>query len=114
MQAVLDAVPEAHFFLATDHLPTEAQLRERFGDRILTYPKTSLLRHRQAMAEAMMDFLLLSRTPAVLGTHFSTYSEIAAKFGACPLVIANEENATNQLARSARTIVTALHEKVAR
>lgn len=114
MQAVLDAVPDAHFFLATDHPPTEAQLREQFGDRILTYPKTSLLRHRQAMAEAMMDFLLLSRTAAVLGTHFSTFSEIAAKFGACPLLIANEENATAQLALSARTIVTALHERAAR
>ena len=111
MQAVLDIEPEAHFFLATDHLPTEARLREQFGTRILTHPKTSLLRHRQAMGEAMMDFLLLSRNAAVLGTHFSTYSEIAAKFGACPLVIANEENATNQLALSARTIVTALHEK---
>jgi hypothetical protein len=111
MQAVLDVVPEAHFFLATDHPPTETQLRERFGKRILIHPKTSLLRHKQAMSEAMLDFLLLSRTAAVLGTHFSTFSEIAAKFGACPTVIANEENATAQLALSARTIATALHER---
>ncbi len=108
MRAVLEAAPDVHFFLATDHPPTEEHLRGLFGERILLRPKTSLLRHRQAMHEAMMDFLLLSRTAAVIGTHFSTFSEVSAKFGACPLIIANENSATEKLGASVEQIVAAL------
>jgi hypothetical protein len=108
MQAVLDAVPGTQFFLATDHPPTEVRLRELFGHRILTYRKTSLLRHRQAIREAMMDLLLLSRTAAVIGTHFSTFSEGAAMLGSGLPIFATAETATKQLAATTDSIVAAL------
>jgi hypothetical protein len=97
MESVIAAVPEVVFLLATDDPATEARMRGQFGERMLTFPKTSPGRHRQAIQEALVDLLLLSRTAAILGNDFSSFSSTAARLGPKLLVIAEEQTATTEL-----------------
>ncbi len=113
MDAVLAAEPETHFFLATDHPPTEARWRERFGARLLFRKKNSLQRDRSAMAEAMLDCLLLGRTAGVIGTHFSTFSEIAARLGDTPLALVGPRTAGRAPGEVVEPIVRALRARAA-
>ena len=108
MDAVLAAEPETHFFLATDHPPTEAGWRQRFGTRLLCREKNSLRRDRGGMGEALVDCLILGRTAAVIGTHFSTFSEIAARLGGTPLVLAGPRTAVKDPGEIVEPVVRAL------
>jgi hypothetical protein len=94
MASIVSACPAVKFFLATADPNTEAQFRQRFGERIISFPKTCSGRHHAAIEEAMVDLLLLSRTSAVLGNHFSSYSFAAAVLGPNILVNATEETST--------------------
>ena len=108
MDAVLRAEPETSFFLATDHPPTEARWQERFGPRLLFRKKNSLLRDRSAMGEAMLDCLLLGRTAGVIGTHFSTFSELAARLSGTPLALVGPRTAAQTADEVVAPIVRAL------
>lgn len=108
MQSIVTACPEVTFFLATADPETEARFRRRFGDRIISFPKTCSGRHPAAIEEAMVDLILLSRTGAILGNYFSSYSYAAAVLGPNIMVNATEETATTQLEAATADLVAPL------
>jgi hypothetical protein len=94
MRALLKEFPALKFFLATDDPLTAAKFCDEFGDRILQIEKIGGGRKRlDGMEEALIDLYLLSRTRAVLGNNFSTFTHTAAALGGIPVVIAKEETA---------------------
>lgn len=74
--------PQAKFYLATDDPQEENQLKERFGEHILTYQKQSLDRNDpQAIRDAAIDLFNLSRCKRIYGSYYSSFSDTAAYIG---------------------------------
>ena len=60
------------------------------------------------MGEALVDCLILGRTVAVIGTHFSTFPEIAARLRGTPLVLAGPRTAVKDPGEIVEPVVRAL------
>jgi hypothetical protein len=69
-----------NFFLATDCKATEEELMKRFSNRIVTFTKSSYSRNSaQGIQEALIDLYCLSKTKRVLGSYYSSFSQVAAE-----------------------------------
>lgn len=76
--------PKTKFFLCTDSKEMEEKLERVFPKKIIKFPKTSFIRTDiRATQEGLIDLLLLSKTPLILGTYKSTFTEMAWWFGEC-------------------------------
>jgi len=86
--AFIDAMntypPSTYFFVATDDIRELATLRATYGDRILAIGNT---RNRRDMHTAIIDFIGLARSSEILGSYYSTFSGVAAIYGAIPIRI---------------------------
>jgi hypothetical protein len=70
----------ANFFLATDCKTTEEKLLKRYPNKIATFTKSSYSRNSvQGIQEALIDLYCLSRTGKVLGSYYSSFSQVAAE-----------------------------------
>jgi hypothetical protein len=76
--------PSTYFFVATDDIRELAALRALYGDRILAVGNT---RDRRDMQSAIVDFIGLARSSEILGSYCSSFSDIAAIYGAIPIRI---------------------------
>lgn len=77
------------FYLSTNGQETEEHFINRFGDRILRYPKRSIDYHRETVAvqDALVDMILLSRTRLILRHEPSTFAYFATLIGHNPQLI---------------------------
>ena len=87
----IGAHPDTRILLATDNTRESAPITERYGDRILMYPKKTDdgMVGRSALADqkgALIDLLLLARCQKIIGTYNSTFSYEAAVMGDVPLL----------------------------
>lgn len=74
------AEKNANFFLATDCKATEKELLHRYPDRITIFPKSKYSRNSvQGIQEALIDLYCLSRTDKLLGSYYSSFSQVAAE-----------------------------------
>lgn len=70
------------FFVSTDEYIEQGNnnilstLREKFGDRILYHKKDSL-----SVRGSLIDLLLLSKNKIIIGTYFSSFTEVSWWFG---------------------------------
>lgn len=76
------------FYLSTDCPETEAYLRQIFGARIISREKSLDRNDSSAIKDALVDLFCLSRTNLILGSYWSSFSDIAAQLGGVPLKIA--------------------------
>jgi len=84
MNDILKDDPSSKFFLCTDCQQTEDKFIEKFGNKIIIYPKKSLDRTSvMATQQSLVDMLLLSKTKHIIGTYISTFTELAWWFGGC-------------------------------
>ncbi len=81
-RAIVDS--GAWLYLATDNRRTESQIRARFADRLLMYPKNPAMRKRWPrtldLAETIEDYadlLVLASCEYVLGSNKSSFSDLA-------------------------------------
>jgi hypothetical protein len=80
---------DTHFYLATDDIGERAAACERFGERVVTGPKTLLGRNSpDGCWDAMVDMICLSKCSLIIGSYASSFSEVAAAIGNVPLKIA--------------------------
>ncbi len=88
----LTADPDTMFYLATDDLAEEKRLREAFPDRILSNQERCLRRDsREGIQDALLDLYSLAATRKIIGSYFSSFTDIAADMRKIPLVIAGED-----------------------
>lgn len=87
MQREIDSCEDANFYVATDDAQTKRELREIFGDRILTMDTVCNRDSVEGMKDAVKEMWLLSRTSKIYGCFYSSYSVIASKLSNIPLVI---------------------------
>lgn len=67
------------FYLATDSEEDKAELVTKFGKRIITSANKADRNSVEGMQDAVVSMYLLARTKGILGSFFSSYSEIAAQ-----------------------------------
>ncbi len=91
MKRELKADPDTRFYLATDDMEEEARLRSAFPGRILSNQKRCLQRDSvQGMQDALLDLYCLASTRKIIGSYFSSFTDIAADMHKIPKVIAGE------------------------
>ena len=70
------------FFLATDDQKTEEAIKKEFPGYIITQPAKSYERFSvRGQHEAVIDMLALSKTEYILGSYYSSFTDMAAKLG---------------------------------
>lgn len=80
------------FYLATDDYSVKTIMRNKFGDRILS-PQFELSRTSvNGMKDAVVDLYCLSKTNHIIGSFYSSYSEIASELGNIELEIINDDS----------------------
>lgn len=78
------------FFLATDSDVNRRLLVRRFGNRIITREAVAARFERNGVADGVVDLMLLARTRKVIGCHWSSFSEEAARIGHVPFAVLKE------------------------
>jgi hypothetical protein len=95
MEAEILLDPQVRFFLATDSPQDEALLQERFPDRIVSHPKTSLDRgNPHAIQDAVIDLYCLAACRKLIGSYWSSFSDLAWKLRDIDRVIVDVKNAS--------------------
>lgn len=88
MQSELAGDPDTYFYLATDDTGVEKELKEIFGQRIITFENKSLKRDdEQGIIDAYVEMLCLASGTKILGSFNSTFSLMASKIGNIPLIV---------------------------
>lgn len=83
----LERHPAANFFLATDEIDFRRCLVKRYGNRII-YRENVLNRTSvEGMIDGAIDLYCLAATSRIIGSYWSSYSEIAAELGGISLEI---------------------------
>ena len=75
-------------FLAADMPETYAEFQHHYGDRLAFLPRSLYDRSAEQLHYALADAILLSRSPLLLGSTWSSFSELAMRLA--PLQIAIE------------------------
>jgi hypothetical protein len=78
--------PDTTIFLATDDEPTKRQLRDIFGERLVTQDAEADRGSTQGIRGGLVDMYTLARTDVVYGSVGSSFSMMAAKIGGNKLV----------------------------
>lgn len=89
----IEANGQINFYLATDSEEDKQQLKKRFGNRILTYGCELSRNSLKGMQAGVAELWALSRTAQIIGSHRSTYSQLAAELSGieCHMIRKNEK-----------------------
>lgn len=80
--------PTTLFYVATDDISERYALVNRYPGRLLPRATLNLERHtRKGVEGAALEFFALARCTEVLGSAASSFSELAALYGGCPLKV---------------------------
>jgi hypothetical protein len=92
-EAAMDAYgQDTKFFVASDNAAEKARLMARYPGRILVAATILSRGSQEGGQQAFLDFLGLARCSEVLGSATSSFSEIAALYGGCPLRVIRQVN----------------------
>jgi hypothetical protein len=91
MKDELDKEPDTRFYLATDSPEDEGKLKKIFGNRIITHSKTLDRNSEKGIHDALIDLYCLSNTSRIMGSYFSSFSEVAAQINNINLIIVYKE-----------------------
>lgn len=80
--------PDIHFYLATDDIQVKEHFINIFQSRIITSNDDINRNTLEGMKAAVKDLYCLSKTNKIIGSAYSSYSEIAAELGNINLEIA--------------------------
>ena len=79
MEHILRSNPETKFFLATDDGEEEKLIRRLFPDAVIVYEKEGFGRNStKGMQDALVDWVLLSKTSRIIASYASSFSQEAA------------------------------------
>lgn len=91
MQKELSKNPDTVFYLATDDSKEEESLRTLFPDKIISNEDRDLSRNSvQGIQDALLDLYALARTDKIIGSYFSSFTDIAADMRQIPKIIAGD------------------------
>lgn len=85
----IDKDKNVKIFLATDSDETKNELLQKYGSHIITRFDVSPRYTLKGEIDGLVDLLLLARTRKIYGSFTSSFSDIAAQIGKCPIEILN-------------------------
>ena len=96
MDRLLAADPGTTFFLATDSGETEERFRSRYGSAMFTNADKRFVpslpgEPKENQRDAVIDLFALARTRLILGSHYSTFSRMAAAIGGARLQVSRSD-----------------------
>lgn len=83
----IDAHSDTRIYLATDDEPTKAELRRRYGDRVITPAVPAARNSASGIQGGLIDMYTLARTAVIYGSAASSFSRMASKLGAARLIV---------------------------
>lgn len=93
MENVLRTNPETKFFLATDNKKDEELIRRLFTSAVIVHEKEEPSRNTtKGMQDALVDWLLLSKTSGIIASYASSFSEEASAVNRIKLEVVVREN----------------------
>lgn len=78
---------ESSFFVATDDVSVLHKLKARFAGHILHLPRTCDDRGPECVRYALADLMCLARTEKLLGSQWSSFTEVAERVSGSPLLL---------------------------
>ena len=84
---LLENNPEMKFFLATDSNQVKNDLIKSYGESIIIHEAVLHRDSLQGMKDAVVDLWCLSSTKYIIGSYYSSFSELAAELGGIELII---------------------------
>ncbi len=94
MEREISLYPDTKFYLATDDLSEEANLRRLFPGRIISNETRDLSRDSvTGIKDALLDLMCLAHTDKIIGSYFSSFTDIAADWNQIPKCVAGEDTA---------------------
>ncbi len=87
MERILQQEPLTRFFLATDDAGVMRELTGRFGDKIICGDDNVSRDTLRGMMHATADLWALASTSRILGSFYSSFTDLAAVLGDIPLRI---------------------------
>ncbi len=79
MDAELAKNPATNFYLATDSPDDERLMRSRYMGHIISHEKDLSRNSEKGIQDALIDLYCLSNTQKIIGSYFSSFSEVAAQ-----------------------------------
>lgn len=70
---------KTRFFLATDSKMIENELIEYLGDKVIIHEKVLDRNTKKGSQDALIDLYCLGNTKKIIGSYYSSFSEVAAK-----------------------------------
>jgi len=95
--------PEAKFYVATDTKEVLDEIQEKFPGRILFVPRTCDDRDSECVQYAMIDVYALSKTKRLLGSNWSSYTELAERLGGLKAELAGQDFGIETIAKEKET-----------
>lgn len=78
------------FYVASDSEEERVAAMQRFPGRILIGPTRILGRNNSGCFDAVLDFYCLSRCSTIIGSYYSSFSEVASQYGGSTLKIIHQ------------------------
>ncbi len=85
MQTMITENPKRKFYLATDDAELKQTLRHTFAGHILSHDCPLNRDTQQGILSAVVEMYALSRTTFIIGSYYSSFSEMAAEIGGITL-----------------------------
>lgn len=92
MEQELARAPDTRFFLATDDPQTERMVKERFPGLVVSRTKVFARDRAVGVRDALVDMLVLSGCGSILGSHWSSFTEVAAELGGVKVEIVGSQS----------------------
>ena len=86
MEDLIEKNDGQRFFLATDDDKTKTYLCNRFGSRVYTRMDIAARADENGVMDAVVDLFMLAGCKMILGSYWSSFSEVAATIGWKPYV----------------------------
>jgi hypothetical protein len=87
MDELIALNPSVVFFLTTDDLNVESELKSLYEGRVISHQKELSRTTQIGIQDAVADLFTLSKTNLILGSYWSSFSEVAAWIGHTSLQI---------------------------
>lgn len=87
-ERAMEAYPQACFYIASDDEEVKWKIRERFKGRTQAQETDGLRNNAFSVGDAVVDLFALAHTQRVIGSYWSSFSDMAAEIGGIPLEIA--------------------------
>lgn len=76
----------AQFYLATDSIEDKNRLIKKYGNHIISKFFNTNRNKLEGIESAVIDLFVLARTKMLIGSYWSSFSEVAAMIGKVPLI----------------------------